>query len=52
MKILLIIVAGSIAVGLKGTRMSWEKLFVLCLGIGSIVALQSFQIVFRHIGVD
>lgn len=52
MKILIIFAFFSMFLGCKARRFNAQQGIILGLFIGTIVASQIFNIVFRHIGVD
>jgi hypothetical protein len=52
MKTLLLISIFSIIVGAKSDRLRWREILLIAAGIGALVFWQTFNILFRYIGVE
>lgn len=52
MKTLLIIVVFAVAVGLRSERLHWRELGLLALFVSAITFWETFNILFRYIGVE
>lgn len=52
MKVLIMLTAFGVAIGCRYDRFDLRALGAVTLGVGLVVGVQTFNIVFRYIGVD